>query len=156
MVWVLVEMGISPHLVTVFFVLPPGLAAAYLTWNTPSYWELVLAGVLWQMAAILDRCDGEIARVKLAESRFGAWFDTVTDNLAYFCVVAAILSGTHRLHPQDSLYTYVSVAAVVSLILSTLVAQPKRVRLARGYPKRRSTALQVSRSLPHIDRLPHT
>ena len=73
----LIETGISPHLVTVLFVMPPGLAGAWLISRPDEYLSFALAGVLWQLAAVLDRCDGEIARVQLSESKFGAWFDTL-------------------------------------------------------------------------------
>jgi len=33
-------------------------------------------------AAYLDCCDGEVARVKLSSSRYGAWIDTVVDELS--------------------------------------------------------------------------
>ena len=77
----LIETGASPHLVTVLLVMTTGLAASYFMLFPDHYPTLVLAGVLWQLAAVFDRCDGEIARVKLCESKFGAWFDTVTDNV---------------------------------------------------------------------------
>jgi len=42
-----------------------------------------LAGTLVVLAAsYLDCCDGEVARVKLLSSRFGAWIDTIVDELS--------------------------------------------------------------------------
>ena len=102
----IVDTGISPNMVTFFMVLCPGLLAAYLVTQADSYLQLVCAGVLWQLASILDGCDGEIARVKLAETKFGAWFDTVTDNLAYLCGYAALMAGMWRLYPDNYLPIY--------------------------------------------------
>ena len=43
----------------------------------------VIAGTAIVLAAsYLDCCDGEIARVKLMSSRFGAWIDTIVDELS--------------------------------------------------------------------------
>jgi hypothetical protein len=45
--------------------------------------SMVIAGTLTILvSAYLDCCDGEIARVKLLSSRFGAWMDTVVDELS--------------------------------------------------------------------------
>ena len=41
-------------------------------------------------ASYLDCCDGEIARVKLLSSRFGAWIDTIVDELSTVGYMAAI------------------------------------------------------------------
>ncbi len=115
---VLIETGISPHLVTSLLVMPSGLATAYLVTRPDQYAWLVAAGVMWQLAAILDRCDGEIARVTLSESKFGAWFDTVTDNIAYLCAYAGMLVGLHRVHPESPVYTYFGVSAICALLVT--------------------------------------
>ena len=39
----------------------------------------VIGGIVVQLASILDGCDGEIARLKRTESRFGSFFDAVLD-----------------------------------------------------------------------------
>lgn len=42
------------------------------------------------VASYVDCCDGEIARVKLLSSRFGAWLDTVVDELSSVGYMAAL------------------------------------------------------------------
>ena len=50
-----------------------------------------LAGTVIVLAAsYLDCCDGEVARVKLLSSRFGAWIDTVVDELSSVGYMVAI------------------------------------------------------------------
>jgi phosphatidylglycerophosphate synthase len=45
--------------------------------------ELALLGsVVVLVASYIDCCDGEVARVKLLSSRFGAWIDTIVDELS--------------------------------------------------------------------------
>ena len=61
---------------------------------------------------------GEIARVKLCESQFGAWFDTVTDNIAYFSAYAAFLIAITKLHPTQPMYLYAGFSAVAAMFLS--------------------------------------
>ena len=117
----LIETGISPHMVTVLLVLTTGLAAAWLMTRAEEYAYLALAGTLWQFAAIFDRCDGEIARVKLCESKFGAWFDTVTDNIAYICAGIGLIIGVHRRNPETTLYVYLGISAICALLLTLVI-----------------------------------
>ena len=79
-----------------------------------------MAGLLWHLAAVFDRCDGEIARVKLCESKFGAWFDTVTDNIAYICASFAFVIGFRKLHP-DPVYLYIGLWCIGALVLYLVV-----------------------------------
>ena len=114
----IVDTGISPNMVTFFMVLCPGLFAAYLATQPDSYLRLACAGVLWQLASILDGCDGEIARAKLAETKFGAWFDTVTDNLAYLFGYAGLMAGMWYLYPDNYLPIYLGISAIASMVLT--------------------------------------
>jgi phosphatidylglycerophosphate synthase len=53
--------------------------------------ELALLGtIIVLVASYLDCCDGEVARVKLQSSRFGAWVDTVVDELSSVGYMAAL------------------------------------------------------------------
>ena len=128
----LVETGLSPHMVTILFVLTTGLAAAYLMTRADDYVKLATAGLLWQLAAVFDRCDGEIARVRLCESKFGAWFDTVTDNIAYICAYAGLMTGMHRIYPDDIYLMYLGVSAVLALLLYLGLAYRYAARIGSG------------------------
>jgi len=46
------------------------------------YPALALGGLIAQFASIIDGCDGEVARLKLSESKSGGWFDAVLDRYA--------------------------------------------------------------------------
>ena len=127
----IVDTGISPNMVTFFMVLCPGLFAAYLATQPDSYLRLACAGVLWQLASILDGCDGEIARVKLAETKFGAWFDTVTDNLAYLCGYAALMAGMWHLYP-DYLPIYAGISAIASMVLTLVLLYSYALKTGTG------------------------
>ncbi len=128
----LIETGISPHMVTVLFVLTTGLTSAYLFSMPDNYLYLASGGILWQLAAILDRCDGEVARVSLCESKFGAWFDTVTDNIAYLAMFAGTVVGMSRLHPGESLYIYVGISSLVSLVFSLILLYRYAIKTGSG------------------------
>jgi choline kinase/phosphatidylglycerophosphate synthase len=85
---------VTPNMMTTL-VLVIGLIAAALMTSTD--WRLLaIAGVLVQLASIWDGCDGELARVSLRASRFGAWYDTLTDNVRYAGMVFACSIGLYR------------------------------------------------------------
>ncbi len=128
----IVDTGISPNMVTFFMVLCPGLLAAYLAAHPDNYLRLAWAGVLWQLASILDGCDGEIARVKLAETQFGAWFDTLTDNLAYLCGYAALMAGMWQLYPDNYVPICAGISAILSLILTLILLYRHALKTGTG------------------------
>jgi len=50
----------------------------------------ILGTAIVLAASYLDCCDGEIARIKLLSSRYGAWIDTVVDELSSVGYMIAI------------------------------------------------------------------
>jgi len=59
--------------------------------------ELALLGtVLVLVASYVDCCDGEVARVKLMQSRFGAWIDTIVDELSSVGYMVALGWHCHQ------------------------------------------------------------
>jgi len=62
---------------------------------------LCVAGALlaW-VSAILDGCDGEIARIKLLSSEAGARLDLLGDHVVNFAVLAGIAVHVHHARPQ--------------------------------------------------------
>jgi 1L-myo-inositol 1-phosphate cytidylyltransferase / CDP-L-myo-inositol myo-inositolphosphotransferase len=58
--------------------------------------EVALGGIIFQFASIYDGCDGEIAKLKLATSKFGEWLDTVCDNITYVAFFAGVALGAYR------------------------------------------------------------
>jgi CDP-L-myo-inositol myo-inositolphosphotransferase len=43
------------------------------------YIFLIIGGILVQLSSIIDGCDGEVARLKLMQTKYGGWFDAVLD-----------------------------------------------------------------------------
>lgn len=72
-----------------------GLLSAWLFAN-PGYWPRLAAAILFLAATTVDGVDGELARLKLAESRGGARLDTLTDNLVHVALFAGIITGCYR------------------------------------------------------------
>ena len=80
--------GVSPNQVSAASLLV-GLAAAWCVWSASA--AGALAGLLLYVAAVvLDHADGEVARLRLAESRLGEWLDIVVDTVVHAAVVLAM------------------------------------------------------------------
>jgi len=75
------------------FVLPL-VAAVFL--QRGDYLSVLLGAAIFQVFSILDGCDGEIARAKNLESKFGERLDNVCDFLGSLIYVLALGSGLHH------------------------------------------------------------
>lgn len=74
-----------------------GLIGCWLT-AQPGQAALVWGAAVIFFAGVLDGCDGEIARLKLISSPFGAWLDTVVDEITttgYFIGIAYHVLAHH-------------------------------------------------------------
>jgi len=77
----LTKYAITPNQLTLFsFAL--ALLSALFFYLGKHYSMIVLGGVMAQLSSIFDGCDGEIARLKFASSRFGQWLDRILDRYA--------------------------------------------------------------------------
>jgi hypothetical protein len=78
-----------------------GLAAALLFWKT-GYGYIAAAGILAQVASVLDGADGMLARIRNRTSEYGAHLDLLFDRIVDFAVFtgtswAASGGGANRL-----------------------------------------------------------
>jgi phosphatidylglycerophosphate synthase len=85
---------VSPNHITLAGV-ATGLAGAFL-FSQPGYLPKVMGSLFFLLCVILDGVDGEVARLKLRESRFGHYFDIVTDNVVHIALFSGIAIGLFR------------------------------------------------------------
>jgi phosphatidylglycerophosphate synthase len=90
----LAHTAVTPNQVTLASTALGLLSAALLAF--PGYWPRLAGASIFLISTTLDGVDGELARLKLAESRLGARLDTLTDNLVHVVLFAAIMIGCHR------------------------------------------------------------
>jgi 1L-myo-inositol 1-phosphate cytidylyltransferase / CDP-L-myo-inositol myo-inositolphosphotransferase len=91
---VLLRFPIHPNVWTLsIFVLPLVFCVFLLRGD---YGSIVTGAALFQIYSILDGCDGEIARAKNLESKFGEFLDTLCDVLASLLFVLALGFGLQR------------------------------------------------------------
>jgi phosphatidylglycerophosphate synthase len=110
----LAVMGVTPNMATTLVFALGFLAAWYAA--SPNWYDLIWAGVWFQLGSVWDGCDGEIARVTLRSSAFGAWYDTITDNIRYSLFIVATGVGLFRRHDM-ALYLIASGVFLFGAIL---------------------------------------
>src|SRR5262249_2587732 len=77
----------------------------------PHYWAMVVFAIVWQFAAgVLDRCDGEVARMRSYESDTGARFDMIIDDLRFGLPFVFLTLACYYEFHQDLMYVFVALA----------------------------------------------
>jgi phosphatidylglycerophosphate synthase len=61
-----------------------------------SYWLRLLGALLFVISITLDGVDGEVARLRMVESKAGARLDVITDNLVHIAVFIGLMAGCYR------------------------------------------------------------
>jgi len=90
----LIKLPITANMVSIF-TLGVGIASAAF-FALGDYWNTLIGAFLCLFASILDGCDGEVARLKLLESDFGCWLETVCDYVFYFFLLIGMTIGQWR------------------------------------------------------------
>ena len=94
----LVQTPLTPNAITGLSLLA-GLAGVALV-ASPAYVACLAGTLLVWLSAILDGCDGEVARLKLASSESGRRFDLFVDHVVNFAVLLAVPVHVHRARPD--------------------------------------------------------
>jgi len=62
--------------------------------------SMILGAALVFFGCVIDGCDGELSRLRLTSSRFGAWLDTVVDEATTTLLLVAFGLHTYAHHPE--------------------------------------------------------
>ena len=91
---ILLKFPLRPNTWTIsIFVLPLIASVFFLRGD---YVSVVIGAAIFQLFSVLDGCDGEIARAKNLESKFGERLDYLCDFAASLLYVLALGLGLHR------------------------------------------------------------
>lgn len=110
----LARSGVTPNQIT-FFNLILGIFSGLLG-SLGGYSHLLEAAFLFQIVSILDGCDGEVAKLNQKTTSFGAWFDTVGDNLAFVLFITGITLGLYR-ETQSVWIVYLAKLSLISFAI---------------------------------------
>jgi phosphatidylglycerophosphate synthase len=128
----LIKLPLTPNMVSLF-TLMVGFVSGLL-FASGSYWNVLAGAVLSVWASILDGCDGEVARLKLLESNFGCWLETICDYLYYLFIFAGMAIGLIR-NSQSRTYLVLAIMLLVGAVVSFLVTGLGRQKLSAGRPE---------------------
>jgi phosphatidylglycerophosphate synthase len=127
----LVRMGAKPTQVTLAGLALAGAAAWCLAQG--HYAAGVAGAALYYVSMIFDCSDGEVARLTLRDSPFGAWLETIVDYATYFLVLAGLTVASLDRPGSDAHLTAASLAFVGSIVV-TVAAGYLRHRVAARNP----------------------
>jgi 1L-myo-inositol 1-phosphate cytidylyltransferase / CDP-L-myo-inositol myo-inositolphosphotransferase len=109
--------SVTPNAMTVASVLVGLAGAAFFVSPRPAL--QFIGALIFLLHAILDGCDGELARLKFQESRFGGVLDFWGDNVVHAAVFACIAVGWSRSGAAGTLWPFLAgIAAVAGTLLS--------------------------------------
>ncbi len=123
------RLGLSPNMVT-YLSIGIGLVSA-LCFAIGGYAASLAGAVLLQITAVVDCCDGDVARATFSESEFGARLDIIGDNVVHMAVFGGIawaLFTAQAGDPRDWLPLGLGAAAIFGTAVSVfLVRRVQRV-----------------------------
>ncbi len=84
----LIKTSLTPNMISVLINVIGALCGVFYAIGHP-----VIGALCLHAATILDRCDGEVARVKLMETKKGEWVDTISDQFTMLSFIIGVPIG---------------------------------------------------------------
>ena len=128
----LIKFPVTANMVTIFTLGVGFSSGAFFALG--GYWNTVVGALLCLLSSILDGCDGEVARLKLQESAFGCWLETVCDYVFYLFLFVGMTLGLWR-SSESRMYLASGALLLFGAIASFLAAGWQRHRLASERPE---------------------
>ncbi len=88
----IIRTPLSPNMISILINIIGMLCGPFYAIGHP-----VWGAVFLQIATVLDRCDGEVARIKLMETKRGQWVDTVSDQLTVLSFIIGVTIGYYNI-----------------------------------------------------------
>lgn len=123
---------ITPNMVSIFTLAVSLASGVFLALG--GYWNMLTGAALGWLSSVLDGCDGEVARLKLQESAFGCWLETMCDNLYYVFTFTGLTIGLVR-STGNRTYLLWGGLLLFGALASFLTTGLQRQQLASGRPE---------------------
>jgi len=117
---VLVGTPVTPNQVTLLALLVGFIAAGFFAQGLSLY-----GAVLFQLSALIDCVDGDIARAAFKESRLGKWLDIAGDQIVHIAIFVAIAFGLKD-SGSNAPVLLLGLSAAVGVVLSFAVVSVPR------------------------------
>jgi phosphatidylglycerophosphate synthase len=121
----LARTGITPNQVTIANTALGLLAAAAIAMG--GYWPPLIGVLLLLVSVTIDGVDGELARMKLAQSNFGGMLDAVTDSIVNFATFVGVAIAAYKIGgpPYLQLFGLFMVGCVLSAATAYWVSRTR-------------------------------
>lgn len=96
---ILARLRVSPNTITIFNMIIGMAATVGAAGRT--YTGLLIGAALFQLASIVDGCDGEVAKLTFRTSKFGQYIDSISDNLALAGFITGLMIHKYRVSDHD-------------------------------------------------------
>ena len=136
----LIKFPVTPNMVSLFTLGVSYMSGVFFAFG--GYQNMLAGAILSLFASILDGCDGEVARLKLQESDFGCWLETICDYLYYLFIFAGMTIGLVRSSGTRS-YLVWGGLLLFGAVMSFFVTGLQRHRLTAGRPEQLLTIWQT-------------
>jgi phosphatidylglycerophosphate synthase len=137
----LIKFPITPNMVSLFTLGVGFLAGTFFALGGRG--NMLLGAILSVFASILDGSDGEVARLKLQDSAFGCWLETVCDYLYYVFIFAGMTIGLLGRGPVYLIWGSLLFFGAVASFLTTAL---QRRRMAASRPEQYLSRWQAQAS----------
>jgi phosphatidylglycerophosphate synthase len=129
----IIPFPITPNMVSLFTLGVSFAGGVFLALG--GYWNMLTGAVLSWFSSVLDGCDGEVARLKLQESAFGCWLETICDDLYYLFTFGGLTIGLVRSSGNRS-YLVWGGLLVFGATMSFIMTGLQRHQLSSALPER--------------------
>ena len=126
----LVRSSISPNQISLISILIGVVSAWFFARG-----NFLVGALVFQLCAIIDCVDGDLARALFKQSRLGKWLDLGGDQIVHFSVFASIGIGVARTDPSLPALTLGASAALGVLLCFAVIVRALRVPAARRGPR---------------------
>ena len=115
----LLKISITPNQISLFSFIFSMVGALFFLFG--GYANLLIGGILAQIASIIDGCDGEIARLKFQTSEFGGWYDAVLDRYADAFLLFGLTYYVYFLG-ENLFYLFIGFLAIIGAFMNSYTA----------------------------------
>lgn len=118
--FLLARFQLHPNLITTLAFLLTIMGAWYA--GSGIYSQIVIGALIFQIASILDGCDGELARLTFRTSRFGNWYEQVASHMRYVIFFGALgISAWQSTDSRIYLFAVIILAAMAIYMFSQMI-----------------------------------
>jgi len=115
----LLKTGITPNQISVLSTVIGLVGASF--FFSGEYFYLILGGILIHIHSIVDGCDGEVARLKLRQTKYGGWLDSVLDRYVDAAIVLGLAYGYWSISGDTTIWV-IGFFALIGTFLNSYTA----------------------------------